>query len=193
MKRVLTIISLLFASFAHGQEEPKTDAIRGVKGVKEKATPGVKEVVPPTAVPPTVTNPRAVKPAEGVKGVEETTPQGPVVPPPPAAQGMKQAEGIQVAGPSAVKPVTATPAGVVSTIRAVEGVQGIVAQKQKNLEAALRIKEDGESPLAVPGKGTAAAAALSSGPPGLVPAPATEKGDGRDAFQQFEKLTAPGS
>ena len=57
-----------------------------------------------------------------------------------AAQGVNKIEGIKATPPNAVQPIPPPPAGAVSTIRAVQGVQGIIAPKQLNLEAALLIK-----------------------------------------------------
>ncbi len=164
----ILLAALCLASSAFGADEPKGGVINGVKGVKQEAVESVKKVEPPTVEPPAVTTP----------------------------QGVNRVEGIKAAAPNAVKPVPPAPAGAVSTIRAVEGVRGIIAPKQKNLEAALLIKTESNGTPAVSGeggKGTAAAAALLSGPQGVVPAAAAAKGDGRDALQQFEKLTAPGS
>ena len=110
---------------------------------------------------------------------------------------MNKVEGIKATPPNAVQSVPPPPVGAVSTIRAVQGVQGIIAPKQLNLEAALLIKEDGKGTPAgngaEGGKGKAAAAALLSGPRGIAPAPPAPDGDGRAGFQEFEKLTAPGS
>jgi hypothetical protein len=76
-------------------------------------------------------------------------------------------------------------------------VQGIIAPKQLNLEAALLIKDDAKGTPAgggaEGGKGKAAAAALLNGPPGPAPTLPTTTGDSRAALQEFEKLDKPGS
>jgi hypothetical protein len=110
---------------------------------------------------------------------------------------VNKVDGIQATPPNTVKGVPPPPAAAISTIRAVQGVQGIIAPKQLNLEAALVLKEDAKGTPATPGaeggKGKAAAAALLNGPKGLVPAPPVPNGDGRGALQEFEKLDKPGS
>lgn len=112
-------------------------------------------------------------------------------------QGVNKVDGVQATPPNAVKGVPPPPAASISTVRAVKGVQGIVAPKQLNLEAALLIKDQAKGTPATNGaeggKGKAAAAALLSGPPGPVPAPLTPNKDGRGALQEFEKLDKPGS
>ena len=110
---------------------------------------------------------------------------------------MNKVDGIQATPPNTVKGVPPPPAAAISTIRAVKGVQGIIAPKQLNLEAALLIKEDAKGTPATNGaeggKGKAAAAALLNGPKGLTPVPPAQKTDGRTALQEFEKLDKPGS
>ena len=128
-----------------------------------------------------------------VEGVKPPPPP----PPPPPPQALNKVDGIQATPPNTVKGVPPPPAAAISTIRAVQGVQGIIAPKQLNLEAALVLKEDAKGTPATPGaeggKGKAAAAALLNGPKGLVPAPPVPNGDGRGALQEFEKLDKSGS
>lgn len=180
---LLSAALLLVAGIAMAQEKPAADAINGVKGVKQEAVTSIKKIAPPTVVPVTPPPPTGV-----------TQPVPP--PPPPAAQGVNKVDGIQATPPDTVKGVP-PPAAAISTIRAVQGVQGIIAPKQLNLEAALLIKEDAKGTPAgggaEGGKGKAAAAALLNGPPGLVPAAPIPNGDGRAGFQEFEKLDKPGS
>ena len=197
--RTFLILGTLVAIATAG-DPPATSAINGVKGVKQEAVESVRKIEPPTVNPITQPAASAVNKVEGVNTV--TVPgQAPAAAPPlPAsagntAQGVTKVEGIKAVPPNAVQAVAPPPAaGAVSSIRALRGVQGIIAPKQLNLEAALQLKEDGTKPPPGVGEGgKAAAAALLSGPPGLVPAPPTPNGDGREGFQEFEKLTAPGS
>ena len=198
----LIILSLLITCLVHAQQSPSADAINGVKGVKQEAVQSIKKIAPPTVVPVTpppptgVTQPVPPPPppaAQAMNKVEGVTPP----PPPPPPQAVNKVDGIQVTPPNTVKGVPPPPAAAISTIRAVQGVQGIIAPKQLNLEAALVLKEDAKGTPATPGaeggKGKAAAAALLNGPKGLVPAPPLPNGDGRGALQEFEKLDKPGS
>lgn len=180
MTRWLPLASILLgASNTHADEKPATAAeINGVKGVKQEAVQSIKKVESPTA------NAAPVNKAEGVKKVD----------------GINTINGVKAEAPHAAQPIPPKPAGsatnvaggsvgAVSSIRAVKGVQGIDAPKQRNLEAALLIKEGGGVPT---GKGKAAAAALFNGPPGA-PVKPVPGADGRAGFQEFEKLTTPGS
>lgn len=198
----LIILSLLVTCHAHAQQSPSADAINGVKGVKQEAVQSIKKIAPPTVVPVTppppmgVTQPVLPPPppaAQAMNKVEGVKPP----PPPPPPQAVNKVDGIQATPPNTVKGVPPPPAAAISTIRAVQGVQGIIAPKQLNLEAALVLKEDAKGTPATPGaeggKGKAAAAALLNGPKGLVPAPPVPNGDGRGALQEFEKLDKPGS
>jgi len=194
MPTKISLAMMLVAGIAMAQEKPAADAINGVKGVKQEAVTSIEKIAPPTVVPVTpppptgVTQPVPPPPPTGVA-------QPP--PPPPVAQGVNKVDGIQATPPNTVKGVPPPPAAAISTIRAVQGVQGIIAPKQLNLEAALLIKEDAKGTPAgggaEGGKGKAAAAALLNGPHGLTPAPPIPNGDGRAAFQEFEKLDKPGS
>lgn len=198
----LIILSLLGTCLVHAQQSPSADAINGVKGVKQEAVQSIKKIAPPTVVPVTpppptgVTQPVPPPPppaAQAMNKVEGVKPP----PPPPPPQAVNKVDGIQATPPNTVKGVPPPPAAAISTIRAVQGVQGIIAPKQLNLEAALVLKEDAKGTPATPGaeggKGKAAAAALLNGPKGLVPAPPVPNGDGRGALQEFEKLDKPGS
>lgn len=193
------VTALLFANLASGADEPKTNAISGIKGVPQEALESVKKIETPTIVPTVVRTAQGADRVDGVDPVKGVTQPGPVVPPVTPVghpeKGVNQVEGIKAKALNAVKPVATPSSGVVSTIRTVEGVQGIITQKQKNLEAALLMKEDhgGTSAIAAKGGKGAAAAALLPGPPGLIPPAPAPKGDGRDTLQQFEKLTTPGS
>lgn len=186
------ILSSLFAGIAMAQEKPAMDVINGVKGVKQEAVTSIKKIAPPTVVPVSPPPPTGV-----TQHIPPPPPTGVAQPPPPAAQGVNKVDGIQAAAPNAVKGVPPPPAAAISTIRAVQGVQGIIAPKQMNLEAALLIKEDAKGTPAARGaeggKGKAAAAALLNGPKGLTPAPPVPNGDGRAGLQEFEKLDKPGS
>lgn len=199
----LIILSLLITCHVHAQQSPSADAINGVKGVKQEAVQNIKKIAPPTVVPVTsppptgVTRPVPPPPAaQAMNKVEGVKPPSPP-PPPPPPQAVNKVDGIQATPPNTVKGVPPPPAAAISTIRAVRGVQGIIAPKQLNLEAALVLKEDAKGTPATPGaeggKGKAAAAALLNGPKGLVPAPPVPNGDGRGALQEFEKLDKPGS
>ncbi len=204
-------MALLAASLLQAQEKPAA-AINGVKGVKQEAGESVKKIEPPavTLPPASITPPppntaQTVNKVDGVNTIQGVKALGQDAPPPPppaaagnAVEGVNKVEGIKATPPNAVQGVPPPPpAGTVSTIRAVQGVQGIIAPKQLNLEAALLMKEDGKGTPAgggaEGGKGKAAAAALLSGPRGIVPAAPLPDGDGRAGFQEFEKLTAPGS
>jgi hypothetical protein len=191
---LLSLVLLLVTGIAMAQEKPAVDAINGVKVVKQEAVTSIKKIAPPTVVPVTPPPPTGVTlpvPPPPPTGITQP------LPPVPAAQGVNKVDGIQARPPNAVKGVSPPPASAISTIRAVEGVQGIITPKQMNLEAALLIKEDAKGTPAgggaEGGKGKAAAAALLNGPKGLTPAPPVPNGDGRAALQEFEKLDKPGS
>ncbi len=186
---------LLLAGGVMAQDKPPAAAVNGVQGVKQEAVQSVKNAAPPTVVPVTPPPPTGV-----TQPVPPPPPAGatPPPPPPPAMQGVQKVDGIQAPATNTVKGVPPPPAAAISTIRAVQGVQGIVAPKQLNLEAALLMKEGGQATPAgggaEGGRGkAAAAAALLNGPKGRAPAPPAEAGDGRAALQEFEKLDKPGS
>ncbi|GEP41890.1 hypothetical protein BGE01nite_11810 [Brevifollis gellanilyticus] len=203
--------SLLLPCIAAAQQ-PAT--INGIQGVKQEAVPSIKNIEPPATQPVTPGAVEGVKKVEGVNtinGVKAAAPQtvqpippppaaAPVqpnevkgLPPPPAAASAVQTDDVKGVKPppppNAVQAVPPPPAAnAVSTIRAVQGVQGIVVPKQRNLEAALLIKEGTGIPDP---KGKAAAAALF-GPPGKEPGLKPGE-DGRNELQEFEKLNTPGS
>ena len=190
----LTLALLLTAASAIAQDPPAADAINGVSGVKQEAVESVKKIAPPTVVPVTPPPPTGVAqpvPPPPPTGVAQPPP------PPPPTQGLNQVNGIQAAPPNTVKGVPPPPAAAISSIRAVPGVQGIIAPKQLTLEASLLIKDDAKGTPAgggaEGGKGKAAAAALLNGPPGPAPTLPTTTGDSRAALQEFEKLDKPGS
>jgi len=193
-RRALALALLLTAASAIAQDPPAADAINGVSGVKQEAVESVKKIAPPTVVPVTPPPPTGV-----AQPVPPPPPTGVAQPPPhpPPTQGLNQVNGIQAAPPNTVKGVPPPPAAAISSIRAVPGVQGIIAPKQLNLEAALLIKDDAKGTPAgggaEGGKGKAAAAALLNGPPGPAPTLPTTTGDSRAALQEFEKLDKPGS
>lgn len=195
----LIILSVLVTCHAHAQQSPSADAINGVKGVKQEAVQSIKKIAPPAVVPVTPPPPTGVtQPVPPPPAAQSMNKVGGVKPPPPPPpQAVIKVDGIQATPPNIFKGVPPPPAAAISTIRAVQGVQGIIAPKQLNLEAALVLKEDAKGTSATPeaegGKGKAAAAALLNGPKGLVPAPPVPNGDGRGALQEFEKLDKPGS
>ncbi len=173
----LTLASILLGiSHAVADEKPaSTAAIDGVKGVKQEAVQSVKKVEPPTAA-------AAASTTQGVNKVD----------------GVNTIAGVKAAGRDTVQPIPPKPAGgTVGSIRALPGVQGIIAPKQLNLEAALHLKHDGGGTPAgggaEGGKGKTSAAALLGAPVGLAPAKPIQKGDGRLQLQEFEKLTTAGS
>lgn len=182
-------IFFLLVGIVRGQEPAKAPsaAIEGIKGVKQEAVESVKKVEPPTTLP---VPPPAVQGVQKVDGVKTpATPTPPPPPPPPVGTvPPNTVDGVKTPAPNSVQGVPPPPvANAVSTIRAVQGVEGIAVPKQRNLEAALQIKA-GATPDP---KGKAAAAALF-GRGGKNPVPA-EEGDGRAALQEFEKQTTPGS
>lgn len=207
--KLLLLLALLFlTSYGMAQEKPAAPAaIDGVKGVKQEAVESVKKVEPPAA-----TNAAII---ESVKGVKQDAIESVKKVEPPtasaaaaaasAAQGVNKVEGVNTVngvkadGQEVVMAIPPPPSagsatnvegsavGAVSSIQAVKGVQGIDAPKQQNLEAALLIKEGG-----TPTGPAKAAAALLNGPPGQLPGKQKIE-DGRAGFQEFEKLTMPGS
>lgn len=166
---------------------------KAVNGVPQTATPveppAAKGTPPPPAVkgagtegapPPPAAE--GTPPPPAVKGAgTKATPPPPVAegaPPPPAAKGVDKVEGVHP--PEAVKPAA-------GGIMPVEGVTGIGAVKQQNLEAALQVK-----PAAKPDPKTAhAAAALLGGPAPLPKGPA--KTDYRVIIEEAKKIPDNGS
>jgi len=201
---VLTVWLCLGGLVVAQEPRPPTAAVEGIKGVKEDAVAKVKHVEPGVATGTKST-------AQGIKGVkEEAVAQvknietgsaaasgGVVAGTKSSAQGVNKIDGIDTIdgvkadGRTAVVPVQPGVQPVISgagSIQAVNGVTGINAAKLQNLEAALQLKHDGGGTPT--GKGKAAAAALGAPGPGIKPGP---KKDGRDGFQEFEKLKTNGS
>ena len=147
------------------ENPPAPAAVEGVKGVKQEAVQKIKNVEAGT-----------VNTAKDVNKVD----------------GVDTINGVKAEGHAVIPPIQHLPpppvAGTAATIHAVQGVAGINAAKLQNLEAALKLKQEGTgTPTA---KGKAAAAALGGVGPGVKPGP---KPDGRDAFQEFQKLQTNGS
>jgi hypothetical protein len=113
-----------------------------------------------------------VKPPEGVKGAGTKG-----TPPPPPAKGLAGVKGVKA--PAGVKPAA-------GGIKPVEGVTGIGAGKQQNLEAALQVQPAGKPE---PKKAKAAAALL--GGPELKGKPT--KQDDRKLFEEIKKIPDNGS
>ena len=137
----------------------------GVKGAGTKGTPP-----PPT--PKGVEAVKGVKPPEAVKGAGTKA-----TPPPPPAKGLEGVKGVKP--PEGVKPAA-------GGIKPVEGVTGIGAGKQQNLEAALQVKPAGKPE---PKKAKAAAALLGGPEPKGKP----EKQDDRKLFEEIKKIPDNGS
>jgi hypothetical protein len=150
------------------QAPPPSSVTEGAKPVDG---PGTKATPPP---PPTkgLVGTEGVKPPEGVKGAGTKA-----TPPPPPAKGLVGAEGVKP--PEGVKPAA-------GGIKPVEGVTGIGAGKQQNLEAALQVEAAGK-----PGpKKAKAAAALLAGPE---PKGKPTKADDRKVFEEARKIPDNGS
>jgi hypothetical protein len=170
--------------------------VQGVEKVDGVKTPGgakpVKQAPPPASVtatakpvegaeakappppPPTkgLVGTEGVKPPEGVKGAGTKA-----TPPPPPAKGLAGVKGVKP--PEGVKPAA-------GGIKPVEGVTGIGAGKQQNLEAALQVEAAGK-----PGpKKAKAAAALLAGPE---PKGKPTKADDRKVFEEARKIPDNGS
>ena len=142
-----------------------TEGAKPVEGAGTKATP------PPPA-PKGVEAVKGVKPPEAVKGAGTKA-----TPPPPPAKGLEGVKGVKP--PEGVKPAA-------GGIKPVEGVTGIGAGKQKNLEAALQIKPAGKPE---PKKAKAAAALLGGPEPKGKP----DKQDDRKLFEEIKKIPDNGS
>ena len=142
-----------------------TEGAQPVKGAGTKATPP-----PPPAKG--LVGAEGVKPPEGVKGAGTKG-----TPPPPPAKGLAGVKGVKA--PAGVKPAA-------GGIKPVEGVTGIGAGKQQNLEAALQVQPAGKPE---PKKAKAAAALL--GGPELKGKPT--KQDDRKLFEEIKKIPDNGS
>lgn len=147
---------------------PPTKGLVGAEGVKGAGTKGT----PPPPAPKGVEAVKGVKPPESVKGAGTKA-----TPPPPPAKGLASVKGVKP--PEGVKPAA-------GGIKPVEGVTGIGAGKQQNLEAALQVEAAGK-----PGpKKAKAAAALLAGPE---PKGKPTKADDRKVFEENRKIPDNGS
>jgi len=141
------------------------------EGAKPVAGAGTKATPPPPA-PKGVEGVKGIKPPEAVKGAgTEATP------PPPPAEGLAGVKGVKP--PEGVKPAA-------GGIKPVEGVTGIGAGKQENLEAALQVQPAGKPEP----KNAKAAAALLGGPE---PKGKPTKQDDRKLFEEIKKIPDNGS
>ena len=182
---------LAVQSVAQEKIPPPTAAVSSIKGVKEEAAAKVKPIEP-TVPPPPKNTAQGVNKIDGIDTINGVKADGraPVLPPPPVQPPPpppppKAPPVVGVKG-TAVN-VGGGTVGAGGSIRAVNGVAGINAAKLQNLEVALQIKQN-PTPEG-PGKAKAAAALLGPGP-GTKTGP---KKDGRDVFQEFEKLPNKGS
>ena len=170
--------------------------VQGVEKVDGVKAPGgakpVKQAPPPASVTATAKPvqgadakaPPPPPPAKGLVGAEGVKPPEAVkgagtkaTPPPPPAKGLAGVKGIKP--PEGVKPAA-------GGIKPVEGVTGIGAGKQQNLEAALQVEAAGK-----PGpKKAKAAAALLAGPE---PKGKPTKADDRKVFEEARKIPDNGS
>jgi hypothetical protein len=150
------------------------------EGAKPVAGAGTKATPPPPA-PKGVEGVKGVQPPESVKGAgTEATPPPPPPPPPltpPPAEGLGGVKGVKA--PEGVKPAA-------GGIKPVEGVTGIGAGKQQNLEAALQVQPAGKPEP----KNAKAAAALLGGPE---PKGKPTKQDDRKLFEEIKKIPDNGS
>jgi len=153
---------------------PPTKGLVGAEGVKPPE--GVKGAgtkgTPPPPAPKGVEAVKGVKPPEAVKGAGSKA-----TPPPPPAKGLAGIKGVKP--PEGVKPAA-------GGIKPVEGVTGIGAGKQQNLEAALQVEAAGKPE---PKKAKAAAALLAGPEPKGKPA----KTDDRKVFEEARKIPDNGS
>ena len=159
---VLALLAMTLGAFAQ-QDAVPAQGIQGVQGVNQRAAGSLKRIEP------VITKPAAPAPPAAVTAETKT---GVKLPPPPQVKGVVPAAAAQTAG----------------AIRAVQGVQGIQVPKQRNLEAALRVKESTQGSSR---EAKAAAAALFR-------SAAKEKGttpmaDDRKVFEELAKQILPGS
>lgn len=144
------------------------EGVKPPEGVRGAGTQGT----PPPPAPEGVEAVKGVKPPESVKGAGAKG-----TPPPPAPKGLEGVKGVKP--PEGVKPAA-------GGIKPVEGVTGIGAGKQQNLEAALQVKPAGKPE---PKKAKAAAALLGGPEPKGKP----EKQDDRKLFEEIKKIPDNGS
>jgi len=153
---------------------PPTKGLVGAEGVKPPE--GVKGAgtkgSPPPPAPKGVEAVKGVKPPEAVKGAGSKA-----TPPPPPAKGLAGIKGVKA--PEGVKPAA-------GGIKLIEGVTGIGAGKQQNLEAALQVEAAGKPE---PKKAKAAAALLAGPEPKGKPT----KTDDRKVFEEARKIPDNGS
>jgi hypothetical protein len=150
------------------QTPPPASVTEGAQPVKGA---GTKAPLPPPA-PKGVEAVKGVKPPEGVKGAGTKG-----TPPPPPAKGLAGVKGVKA--PAGVKPAA-------GGIKPVEGVTGIGAGKQQNLEVALQVQPAGKPE---PKKAKAAAALLGGPEPKGKPT----KQDDRKLFEEIKKIPDNGS
>jgi hypothetical protein len=150
------------------QTPPPTSVTEGAKPVAGAGT----KATPPPPAPKGVEGVKGMKPPEAVKGAGTQAP-----PPPPPAKGVAGVKGVKP--PEGVKPAA-------GGIKPVEGVTGIGAGKQQNLEAALQVQPAGKPE---PKKAKAAAALLGGPEPKGKPT----KQDDRKLFEEIKKIPDNGS
>ncbi len=157
-----------------GTPPPPSKGLVGAEGVKPPE--GVKGAgtkgTPPPPAPKGVEGVKGMKPPEAVKGAGTKA-----TPPPPPAEGLAGVKGVKP--PEGVKPAA-------GGIKPVEGVTGIGAGKQQNLEAALQVQPAGKPE---PKKAKAAAALLGGPEPKGKPT----KQDDRKLFEEIKKIPDNGS
>ena len=150
------------------QTPPPTSVTEGAKPVAGAGT----KATPPPPAPKGVEGVKGMKPPEAVKGAGTQAP-----PPPPPAKGVAGVKGVKP--PEGVKPAA-------GGNKPVEGVTGIGAGKQQNLEAALQVQPAGKPE---PKKAKAAAALLGGPEPKGKPT----KQDDRKLFEEIKKIPDNGS
>ena len=150
------------------QTPPPTSVTEGAKPVAGAGT----KATPPPPAPKGVEGVEGVKPPEAVKGAGTKA-----TPPQPPSKGLVGAEGVKP--PEGVK-------GAGTKGKPVEGVTGIGAGKQQNLEAALQVQPAGKPE---PKKAKAAAALLGGPEPKGKPT----KQDDRKLFEEIKKIPDNGS
>ena len=198
-------VSLSLGSHVLAQQAaPAPAAVEGVTGVKQEAVSSVKQLETGTANPTggvttgAKNDAQAVNKVNGVETINGVKADGrTVVPPPPPTHvppPPPPPPAAHQAGTAA--PVGGGSVGNAAKIQSVKGVTGLNTAKIQNLEAALKLKQNAETPAGTGeekgGKGKAAAAALL-GAPLEKPNPKAPKEDGRAGFQEFEKLQNNGS
>ena len=166
----------------------KVDGINTINGVKaegQAVKPPVQPVVPPpvqSVVPPPISG-TAMKVETGTATGTATSAKGVN-----KVDGVDTINGVKAEGHAVISPIQHVPPPPIAAVHTVQGIAGINAAKLQNLEAALKLKHEGTGTPT--DKGKAAAAALGGVGPGVKPGP---KPDGRDAFQEFQKLQTNGS